>query len=455
MQSVSMDFMCAPLFEASAQHRHHQAFCIEKNMVVVMTGGHPMPQSGVQSSPVPLDTSGSTVLEGPLFHSVPIAGKGMGCVASRSIVTGERLVAERALFMQEKGPCTYRTASQAVAMLSSADRAVFFSLSQNEARWGPAKHIDGLFATNAIPSHSYNTNVSAIFPNIARLNHACAPNAVFKWNSGLDAETVHAIRPIAAGEEVVVSYGLPPGVLLHDERQRYYAQAFGFQCRCSKCMLSGAARAESDRRLAEIGHPVTILDELRELGSLRRIVLAAPQEALHRFERKYELMRLEGEGPSQHAFGVEAYLHYFCEFCDSAVTRLRALLRKYNAGAVVGGGGGTGAATHITLSLSSPESGDGVEKVRVSVYALEDKVATYAHAAKQWAMRALPAARDVHGEDSPTFACWAASMASGCWDAEGAGTFDFARRFMDACLSKPQEPLDIGENPRTVTMTLY
>ena len=54
----------------------------------------------------------------------------------------------------------------------------------------------------------------------------------------------------------------------------------------------------------------------------------------------------------------------------------------------------------------------------------------------RWALVAVDVVRDVFGEDSPTFSCWAESLSSGCWEVEG-GSFDFYQRFLDAGLSAP------------------
>ena len=59
--------------------------------------------------------------------------------------------------------------------LSPSEREGFFELTQNASRFGTDKHVNGIFATNAIPAHSYSRDHSAIFLTSARLNHAwCA-----------------------------------------------------------------------------------------------------------------------------------------------------------------------------------------------------------------------------------------------------------------------------------------
>jgi SET and MYND domain-containing protein len=53
------------------------------------------------------------------------------------------------------------------------------------------------------PGAAYHTG---IFPTYARCNHSCAPNAMARFNHGTFAIEVRAVRAIAPGEELFVSY---------------------------------------------------------------------------------------------------------------------------------------------------------------------------------------------------------------------------------------------------------
>ena len=132
-------------------------------------------------------------MAGPAFIVVPIAGKGQGCVASRSFEVGDRVFAEAPIL--EQGPASNSEAywdevagrlDGAVALLSASDRALFLDLSQNEA-FGATKTAAGVYMTNSIPCHHYSFEHRAIFPTISRMNHACDNNAVYKWNGAIHA----------------------------------------------------------------------------------------------------------------------------------------------------------------------------------------------------------------------------------------------------------------------------
>ena len=129
-------------------------------------------------------SNSSALLQPVPFDVMPIAGKGMGCIATRYIAKGERILAERPTVEQSPGKPSLK---EQINTLSPAQHAAFFELSQNEANWGREKSMQGIFATNAIPAHSFARGFSAVFSTAARLNHACCSNAVFKWNPKLHA----------------------------------------------------------------------------------------------------------------------------------------------------------------------------------------------------------------------------------------------------------------------------
>ena len=78
-----------------------------------------------------------------------------------------------------------------------------------------------IFLRNAfnLAGYGHTSRNHGVFQIASRFNHSCVPNAFFTWNRMLNmngnvgALTIHAILPIAAGEEISVSYqkvrGLP------------------------------------------------------------------------------------------------------------------------------------------------------------------------------------------------------------------------------------------------------
>ena len=67
-------------------------------------------------------------------------------------------------------------------------------------------------------------------------------------SSKLEMQTVHALRPIPAGEQITVAYygGDKPGH--RDARRAVLKDQYGFECACPLCGLTGEARRASEAR---------------------------------------------------------------------------------------------------------------------------------------------------------------------------------------------------------------
>jgi len=361
----------------------------------------------------------------------PIDGKGLGVVAVRPIPIGARLLAEAPLV--EHGPGMI-SAADAVAALPDGDRSVFYSLVQNEARFGPKKTVAGIFGTNSHPCHAFREGYKAIFPLASRINHSCDPNAVYKWNGALRRLTVHACRPIEAGEEIACSYGFADGnAVSRAQRRAHLKGLFGFDCACTKCMLQGEALRDSDARLAAIGDSMTLVRELSRAGclSLPKIVTLDPATGvLAQLEHCYALMR--HECPSGHFYGLECYLLAFVEYCEAAARRLAHLGARPASQHAPAGSGGDGSV--ITCGGRHVPAG-----------APRAKAATYLHAARAWAAVAACVTRDVEGGDSVASALWADALRDGCWQEDGLLERPaFFQRWEDAGLDAPLSARSAG-----------
>ncbi|KXS16376.1 SET domain-containing protein [Gonapodya prolifera JEL478] len=92
------------------------------------------------------------------------------------------------------------------------------------------------------PDFNLQTVGSALFPLASMLNHSCAPNAAVAFSASPEhhAPLIHVLadRDIAEGEEVTISYVDPDGgdYKIGDERRMWLEWAYGFKCRCPRCM---------------------------------------------------------------------------------------------------------------------------------------------------------------------------------------------------------------------------
>jgi hypothetical protein len=190
------------------------------------------------------------------------------------IPEGTRILCEKPLLTVQSTPLEVLEPLLATKLkaMTKTEQRQFFSLHNNF----PGKHVlGGIFKTNALPCGP-DSPVGGIYPTICLINHSCLPNSHNNWNSQAEHETIHAIRSIQAGEEIVIPYdrGGPCAV-----RQASLKQAFGFDCQCATCMLPPDKLRDSDaRRLliqqldGAIGDPMRMMtkpsDSLRDCHTL-------------------------------------------------------------------------------------------------------------------------------------------------------------------------------------------
>lgn len=103
-----------------------------------------------------------------------------------------------------------------------------------------------LAALNVRTRHPHG--VTGVFPTLNYINHSCEHNAVMSTPIS-DPRVVRLVarRPIAAGEEIAISYvGVDVGeerdlplasVLPAADRQRTLMEQYGFRCKCRACAL--------------------------------------------------------------------------------------------------------------------------------------------------------------------------------------------------------------------------
>ena len=108
----------------------------------------------------------------------------------------------------------------------------------------------GTYQTNAF---ALDNQYSGVFLQASRFNHSCLPNARYAWNSTLQRFRMYALRDIAIGEEIFVSYLHNTHVYGSSRQARQTRLArYGFICTCATCSLQGAAAEASDARRTEV-----------------------------------------------------------------------------------------------------------------------------------------------------------------------------------------------------------
>jgi Rps23 Pro-64 3,4-dihydroxylase Tpa1-like proline 4-hydroxylase len=157
----------------------------------------------------------------PGMELCPIPDKGLGLIATRAFAPGERLIAEAPLVLWESargadGEHKWSVLEELVEALPAGSRRAFDGLMDKHARDDQFKTARGIWNTNAFRTEDVlgdgkaaqcdGVERSAVFRVCSRLNHACRPCAHVAWSARLGQQTVHAVRPIAAGDEVTIAY---------------------------------------------------------------------------------------------------------------------------------------------------------------------------------------------------------------------------------------------------------
>jgi hypothetical protein len=220
----------------------------------------------------------------PVFEVKDIPGKGKGLTACVNIAPGTLIICERPLLTAQPMPPNEleRMLAAGLKVLPKTSQRQFLSLHNNF----PGKYpFSNTFKTNALPCGS-GSSVGSVYPTICFINHSCVPNAHNNWDSKAEHETIYAIRPIRAGEEITVSYdrGGPS-----EERRVFLKESFGFKCDCRGCVGPPSELEESNvRRLA-----IESLDEA--IGDPYRMA-TMPEKSLHACQLLLEVLDEEYGG---------------------------------------------------------------------------------------------------------------------------------------------------------------
>lgn len=210
------------------------------------------------------DTSAKGTDIGIVLYKVKaVEGKGLGVFAVRDLKRGTRIMCERPLIHLLKG--NLMDVPVEFSKLTGHEQALYLSLhcrpldARDAARTNSVRTQEGLRPSAAAPSIEerlkimaiYETNTfeagegSVICAEASRINHSCLPNVHHCWNNSIGRETVHAVKDIAAGEEILTTYIQICRYLA--ERNKQLSQ-YGFTCDCPACDESAAFGSASDKR---------------------------------------------------------------------------------------------------------------------------------------------------------------------------------------------------------------
>lgn len=93
--------------------------------------------------------------------------------------------------------------------------------------------LQGIVSGNAFDLQIGGSGHLAVFPEAARINHACSPNSQFRVDPSLLSHQVLAVRSIDKDEEITIAYSNP--LEPYAKRQSHLRNSFHFTCTCSRC----------------------------------------------------------------------------------------------------------------------------------------------------------------------------------------------------------------------------
>jgi len=267
----------------------------------------------------------------PFYELVLVSGKGLGLFAAQNIPRGTRILEESPL-VHLKSKDSEQKLTRLVDQLThlSPEQAnAFDDLYHDPRRYNKRllarfrKHaLDALgkvtnrylaesmmeietaqtvkriaiFHTNCVRLGETGEYGTGLFPLFSRLNHSCNANVYHSYNPTIGKETVHAVRQINKGEELVTSY-IHTAWRTKEQRDDHLQEGWDFSCKCKACEGRKAAKSEERReRMFEIDQALALYEKgLRWVPGLSgfKIPLSV-QQALVLAEEMLDLLREEG-----------------------------------------------------------------------------------------------------------------------------------------------------------------
>lgn len=185
-------------------------------------------------------------------------GRGLGLFATRSVPAFSQILADAPLILMKPNEDLPELYQQFKGQ-SKEQQETYLGLSyhENPARDAILKDkllrrgfgeegleemskVAGIMMTNAFNvdlQDGRGSSHRALFPNVARINHSCAPNAHVSFHprseqSSRGRMVIHTLKDLQPGEEVVIAYF---NLLLPRSERQEKAKKWEFDCRCVVC----------------------------------------------------------------------------------------------------------------------------------------------------------------------------------------------------------------------------
>lgn len=184
---------------------------------------------------------------GKPFEVHDFGDKGMGVVAARDIQKGELLLREQPLFLvsqcrdSRQLDAWENEINAALRKLPEHDLQSFWNLADCHT---DEKSVVGIVRTNGLPVETAEGDMVGVYPTVSRFNHSCNNNVNNSYQEEY-GEVLHAIRDVAKGEELCITY--IDLFMTRQERQDVLRRTFNFKCACPTCLQTGQALLRSNK----------------------------------------------------------------------------------------------------------------------------------------------------------------------------------------------------------------
>lgn len=178
--------------------------------------------------------------------------RGLCLRATVPIEAGESVIGESALFVyaMDRAPtvaavdCIFLAFQQLPSRMRDAVWNLFCpagalpSLEDSEGYALASEEKRALLGILKLNSVHLPGQGAGVFATISRANHSCQPNARFKFGPGRTYCSLVAMRRLAAGDEITVSYISESNMLLPISHRRKMLSNWNFTCCCPRCAAS-------------------------------------------------------------------------------------------------------------------------------------------------------------------------------------------------------------------------
>ena len=112
-----------------------------------------------------------------------------------------------------------------------------------------------IFFINAVDVRFFglDCDASALYQNLSRINHSCAPNCVWSGKKeNIYVKEIRAVRKIEKGTEIVACYFDNDEFISRNERRELLKKNWNFHCNCEICDLKEEELKENEKVWSKI-----------------------------------------------------------------------------------------------------------------------------------------------------------------------------------------------------------